>query len=262
MNRKRFFALVAGSVVTFSIVVGCQPAPTSVTITVSAASSLNDAFQELAKQWEQDTGNKIAFNFGSTGQLAQQIERGASPDLFVAADRKQIDLLDQKGLIQSDTKALYGRGRLVIWTKQDSSLTLNSLKDLTQPEVKRIAIANPDRAPYGMAAKQALESLGIWQAIQPKLVFSETIQQAQQYAETGNVDVALTALALSIQKPGKWELVPEDLHKPLDQTMAVPKSAKYPGQGKQFAAFINSQKGRPTMQKYGFVLPGEPIAKQ
>ncbi|MGG6288013.1 molybdate ABC transporter substrate-binding protein [Leptolyngbya sp. AN03gr2] len=204
----------------------------------------------------------MAFNFGSTGQLAQQIERGASPDLFVAADQKQIDLLDQKGLIQSDTKALYGRGRLVIWTKPERSLTVKSLKELTQPEVKRIAIANPDRAPYGMAAKQALESLGIWDTIQPKLVLSETIQQAQQYAETGNVDVALTALALSIQKPGKWELVPEDLHKPLDQTMAVPKSAKHPEQGKQFAAFINSQKGRPTMQKYGFILPGESIAKQ
>jgi len=262
MNRKPFFALMIWFVVAFSIVVGCQPAPTSVTITVSAASSLNDAFQDLSKQWEQDTGNKIAFNFGSTGQLAQQIERGASPDLFVAADRKQIDLLDQKGLIQPDTKALYGRGRLVIWTKQESPLTVKSLKDLAKPEIKRIAIANPDRAPYGMAAKQALESLGIWNTIQPKLVLSETIQQAQQYAETGNVDVALTALALSIQKPGKWDLVPENLHKPLDQTMAVPKSAKYPEQGKQFAAFINSPKGRPTMQKYGFILPGESIAKQ
>lgn len=254
--------LVAWFSIAMSIVVGCQPAPTSTSITVSAASSLTDALQELGKQWEQDTGNKAVFNFGSTGQLAQQIERGASLDLFVAADRQHIDALDQKGLMRSETKALYGRGRLVIWTKQDSSFTVKTLQDLTRSNIKRIAIANPERAPYGMAAKQALESLGIWQTVQPKLVTSETIQQAQQYAKTGNVDVALTALALSIQKPGKWQLVPENLHQPIDQMMAVPKSAKYSEQGKQFAAFINSQKGRPTMQKYGFVLPGESIATQ
>lgn len=267
MNRRRFLTFAILLPIAFSIVVGCQSKSTvqsssSITINVSAASSLNDAFKELGRQWEQDTGNKIVFNFGSTGQLAQQIERGATPDLFVAADKKQIDELDQKNLIQSETKKLYGRGRLVIWTKQESPLTLKDLKDLTQPEVKRIAIANPDRAPYGMAAKQALEKLGIWQEIEPKLVLAENIRQAQQYAETGNVDVALIALALSVQKPGKWQLVAEDLHKPLDQMMVVPKSAKHPEQGKLFAEFINSQKGRPIMQKYGFVLPGEKIAQE
>ncbi|MBW4442795.1 MAG: molybdate ABC transporter substrate-binding protein [Plectolyngbya sp. WJT66-NPBG17] len=265
MNRKRFFTLAVWFSIVVSIVAGCQPTNqivSSTTITVSAASSLNDAFQELGKQWEQETGNKITFSFGSTGQLAQQIERGASPDLFVAADRQQIEALDQKALIQSNTKKLYGRGRLVIWTKQDSPLTIKDLKDLTRSEVKRIAIASLDRAPYGVAAKQALESLGIWQAVQPKLVFAENIRQAQQYAETGNVDVALTALSLSVKKPGKWQLVAENLHQPLDQMMAVPKSAKHPEQGKLFADFINSQKGRPTMQKYGFVLPGASVAKE
>jgi molybdate transport system substrate-binding protein len=274
MNRKRFLMVMAWISVAVSIVVGCnQTMPTAqtssspvalaepVTITVSAAADLNYAFQELGKQWEQETGNKITFNFGSTGQLAQQIERGASADLFAAANRKFIEDLDQRGLIQSNTKKVYGRGRIAIWARQDSLLNLKELKDLTQSDVKRVAIANPDHAPYGMAAKQAMESAGIWQAMQPKLVLGENIRQTQQYAETGNVDAAIVALSLSVQKPGKWHLIPENLHQPLEQMMAVPKSAKHAEQGRQFADFVESAKGRPIMQKYGFVLPGEAVSQ-
>ncbi|MBD1859127.1 molybdate ABC transporter substrate-binding protein [Leptolyngbya sp. FACHB-1624] len=265
MNRRRFFAFASLLLLSCTIVVGCQSKPavqTPATITVSAAADLKYAFQDLATQWEQETGHKVVLNFGSTGQLAQQIERGASPDLFAAANKSFIEALDQKGLIQSETKLLYGRGRLVIWTKPNRELALKDLKDLTRPEIQRIAIANPNHAPYGVAAQQALESIGIWQEIQPKLVLAENIRQAQQYAETGNVDVALVALSLSVHKSGKWQLIPEELHKPLDQMMAVPKRAQHPGLGQEFAKFIDSQKGRPTMQKYGFVLPGEKIAAE
>jgi molybdate transport system substrate-binding protein len=227
-------------------------------LTVSAAADLNYVFPEIGKLWEQETGNQVAFNFGSTGQLAHQIERGAPVDLFAAANKKFVEDLAEKGLVFADTKTLYGIGRLTLWQREGSTLPIQDIKDLTNPEIKRVAIANPDHAPYGVAAREALQAAGIWDKIQTKLVFGENIRQTQQYAETGNVDLAITALSVSIGKPGKWVLVSADLHKPLEQMLAVPKSAPHPEIAKQFAAFINNeQKGRPLMQKYGFVLPGE-----
>ncbi|MBI4782726.1 MAG: molybdate ABC transporter substrate-binding protein [Oscillatoriophycideae cyanobacterium NC_groundwater_1537_Pr4_S-0.65um_50_18] len=253
--------LTACGVSTLSASSPTSPAlePAAVTLTVSAASDLSEVFPALGKLWQQETGNSVTFNFGSTGQLAQQIERGAPVDLFAAANKKFVEDLDKAGLILSDTKALYGRGRIVIWSRQGSPLDLKELKELTRSEVKRIAIANPDHAPYGVAAKQALQSLGIWDEIQPKLVLGENIKQTQQYAETGNVDVAIAALSISMNKPGQWTLIPENLHQPLEQMLAVPKNTTHPAIAQQFAAFINGAKGRPLMLRYGFVLPGEEL---
>lgn len=233
----------------------------SVTLTVSAAADLTNAFQEMGKLFEQETGNKVSFNFGSTGQLAQQIERGAPVDLFAAANKSFIEELDKKGLVIPDTKALYARGRITLWTKENSPLNLKQIKDLSKPEVKRIAIANPDHAPYGIAAREAFQSVGIWDAVQPKLVFGENVRQTLQYAESGNVDVAIAALSLSVNKPGRWELIPDNLHKPLDQMLAVIKKTSHESQAREFAKFINGSKGRLLMRKYGFVLPGEEPVK-
>lgn len=235
------------------------PAAEPITLTVSAAADLNYAFPEIGALWEQKTGNKVVFNLGSTGQLAQQIERGAPVDLFAAANKSFVEQLDQAGLVFSDTKALYGIGRLTLWQREDSTVVVRDLEDLLKPEVQRMAIANPDHAPYGMAAREALQSAGLWETLQPKLVLGENVKQTQQYAETGNVEVALVALSLSVGKPGQWTLVPEALHKPLEQMLAVPKNAPHPEAARHFAAFINGEQGRPIMRKYGFILPGEKL---
>jgi len=234
-----------------------MPTAEPITLTVSAAADLNYVFPAIGQLWEQETGHRVTFNMGSTGQLAQQIERGAPVDLFAAANKKFVEDLDAKGLVHSDTKALYGVGRLTLWQREAGTHEINDIKDLLKPEIQRIAIANPDHAPYGLAAKEALQSVGIWEVIQPKLILGENIKQTQQYAETGNVDVAIAALSISVEKPGKWVLVPEELHKPLEQMLVVPKSAPHPEAAQQFAAFINSETGRPLMRKYGFILPGE-----
>lgn len=267
--KRRYFFLfsLVGLLVVFSGLFLNQPLPFSalqtpaaqkpVTLTVSAAADLNYVFKEIGALWEKETGNKVTFNFGSTGQLAQQIERGAPVDLFAAANKSYIEDLDKLGLIMSNTKALYGRGRIGIWTRQDSKLNPKDIKDLIKPEYKRVAIANPDHAPYGIAAKEAMQSVGIWDAMKPKLVLGENIRQTQQYVETGNVDVGIVALSLSVNKPGKWQLISGNLHKPIDQMLAVVKKSRYQAQAQQFAQFINGSKGRPLMKKYGFVLPGE-----
>lgn len=271
MNKKKVITFLSLIVVTLCAIAGCISPPIeqantpsvpnvkqeSVQLIVSAAADLNYVFPEIAKLWEQETKHQVTFNFGSTGQLAQQIDRGAPVDLFAAANKKFVEELDKKGLIFSDTKALYGVGRITLWQKEGSTLEIKDIKDLTKPEIKRVAIANPDHAPYGVAAKEAMQSVGIWEALQSKLVFGENIKQTQQYAETGNVDVAIVALSLSVNKSGKWTLIPSELHKPLEQMMAVPKSSPHPDVAKKLAAFINGEKGRLLMRKYGFILEGE-----
>lgn len=233
---------------------------TPVTLTVSAAADLTPAFEELGRLFERETGVKAMFNFGSTGQLTQQIEQGAPVDLFAAANARFIEELERKNLILPDTKALYAQGRITIWTRADSPLRIEHIQDLARADVRKIAIANPEHAPYGVAACEALQSTGIWEAVRPKLVFGENVLQTLQYAETGNVDAAIVALSISVGSNGRWTLVPQEAHQPLNQTLAVIRGARREAEARRFAAFINSPPGRAMMLKYGFVLPGEEIA--
>src|SRR5882724_8944479 len=134
-------------------------------LTVAAAADLAPAFEELGREFQATHQIKVVFSFGSTGLLARQIENGAPMDLFAAANTDYIDQLDKQGLIVSDTKTIYARGRITLWTRKDSPQRIEKISDLTRPEVKRIAIANPDHAPYGMAAREALQRVGVWENV-------------------------------------------------------------------------------------------------
>lgn len=230
-------------------------------IVVSAASDLTPAFQELGREFERREGTGVVFNFGSTGQLAQQIEQGAPVDLFAAANVSYVDGLERQGLVLPGTKTLYAQGRITLWTRGDGALKPERLEDLARPEFKKVAIANPEHAPYGVAAREALQAAGVWEAVSPKLVYGENVSQTLQYAESGNVDAAVVALSLSTQSRGRWVLIPAGLHRPLDQALAVVKSTRHPEEARRFASFVNSEWGRGVMRRYGFVLPGEEPAK-
>ena len=253
-------ALLAAFFLTLVCVTACKDQFQSSTnrpneLTVAAASDLTPAFEELGRAFESIHKTKVVFVFGSTGLLTRQIENGAPMDLFAAANVSYIDQLEQKGLTIPGTKALYARGRITLWTPAMSNVRLVGIEDLARPEVQRVAIANPDHAPYGLAARQALESAGVWDRVRPKLVFGDNIRQTLQYAETGNVEVSIVALSLSLQSNGRWTLIPEELHKPIDQALAVIKTTKNEQSARAFAAFIASPEGRAIMQKYGFLLP-------
>lgn len=251
-----YISLILGAALLTSCASRNDVRPTA-TLTVSAAADLTPAFEELGKLFERETSIKASFNFGSTGQLTQQIENGAPVDLFAAANMSFIEELERKNLILPDTKALYAQGRISIWTRSDSPLRIERVEDLARADVRRIAIANPEHAPYGAAAREALQQGGVWQAVQPKLVFGENIMQTLQYAETGNVDAAIVALSISIGSAGRWTLVPQEAHQPLNQALAVIRGTRREAEARRFAAFINSQPGRAVMCKYGFILPGE-----
>jgi molybdate transport system substrate-binding protein len=239
----------------------CRSSPSAinspVTLTVSAAADLMPAFEELGQLFKNETGINVIFNFGSTGQLTQQIEQGAPVDLLAAANVSFVEELERQNLIFSNTKALYAQGRITLWTREDSALKLERVEDLAKPEVRRIAIANPEHAPYGEAAREALQSAGIWDRVSSRLVFGENISQTLQYAETGNVDAAIVALSLSVNSKGHWVLISDQLHQPLAQALAVIRSTRHYAEAREFATFINSPQGRPIMRKYGFILPGE-----
>jgi len=224
-------------------------------ITVAAASDLTNAFNELGREFEATNKIKVVFVYGSTGLLTRQIENGAPMDIFAAANVSYIDQLAQEGLIVPDTKQIYARGRITLWTTADSPLKIETVADLARPEVKRIAIANPDHAPYGLAAQQALQRAGIWDAVKPKLVYGDNIRQTLQYGETGNVDVAIVALSLSQQSKGRWVLLPDQLHDPIDQALAVIKTTHNEAAARAFANFVSGPRGREILEKYGFAFP-------
>jgi molybdate transport system substrate-binding protein len=251
----RLLRIVCAALVFFAACGGKKAEPRS--ITVMAASDLTPAFEELGREFERQKGVRVRFSFGSTGNLARQIENGAPADVFAAADVSFIEGLEAEGLVVPGTRALYARGRLTLYTAADSGHNFTKLEDLAGPEVERFAIANPEHAPYGVAAREALEESGLWEKVKDKCVFGEDVRTAQQFAETGNVDAAVVALSLSVRGSGRRVLVPEELHRPLDQALAVVKGAKNEQDARAFAAFVNGPEGRPVMRKYGFVLPGE-----
>ena len=239
------------------IMTGCQEGSRPdggppVKITISAASDLGPAFREIGALFEEETGIQTGFNFGSTGQLAQQIEQGAPVDLFAAADVGRIDALEAKGLILPDTKKVYALGRITLWTRADNPLRLERIEDLLRAEVRRVAIANPEHAPYGVAARQAMQSAGIWEKMQDSLVLAENAQQALQYAQTGNVDAAVVPLSLSDQGGGRWVLIPAELHRPIVQAMAVITGTQHEREARMFADFVTGPRGKDVLGKYGF----------
>ena len=244
------------------VLTGCQGGsvrntPQPVTLTISAASDLGPAFREIGPLFEAATGIKTSFNFGSTGQLAQQIEQGAPVDVFAAADAARIAALGARGLVISDTVKVYAVGRIVLWTREDSPLRIERVEDLLRPDVRKIAIANPDHAPYGVAARQAMQSAGIWEQVQDRLVLAENVQQALQYAQGGNVDVAIVAHSLAVQGGGRWTLAPAELHEPIVQVLAVISRTAHEREARRFADFVTGPQGCEVLQKYGFTLPGQ-----
>jgi len=249
-GMSRYFPLLLALVAA-----GCGGRPNAsarLELNVATAANLTKVFAELGQTFEQQTGIHVTFSFGATTQLAQQIEHGAPFDVFAAADTEHIDELARKNLIIPSTRAIYARGKLVLWVP-DERVPVERLEDLARPGVKHIAIANPQLAPYGRAAVETLHALHLWDAVQPKIVYGQNISTATQYAATGNVDAAFTALALVNDKTrGRKIEIPESLHAPIDQAIAVVRSTSKPDQARKFVEFITGAQARGVLRRYGY----------
>ena len=226
-------------------------------LTVFAAADLAFALKDIIAKFEQTHDARVNLVTGSTGQLAQQIAHGAPADVFFAANESFIDDLIQRGAIIPETRALYAQGRIVLATRKDRGPRLTDLKDLTDPRIRRIAIANPQHAPYGKAAEEALRTVGLWDTLQPKLVYGENIRHTLQFLETGGVDAAIIALSIANVPEINSVLIDAGLHKPLNQAVGVVKRSPHPERSLALIQYVNGPEGRAIMKKYGFLLPGE-----
>jgi molybdate transport system substrate-binding protein len=232
-------------------------------IRVAAAADLRFAFDELARAYEATCRCQIDFSFGSSGTLATQIAEGLDVDIFASADAAYVDDLEKKARILAGSRQVYALGRIVIAAPAGSSLRLEKLDDLVSAAVGKIAIANPEHAPYGRAAKQALVALRLWEDVEGRLVLGENASIATQYVETRNADAGIVPLSLAIQRQAqlRYVLIDDRLHQPLIQVAAVIAGSNQKELASGFVSFINSDQGRPIMRKYGFVLPGELAAR-
>ncbi|MCB0076053.1 MAG: molybdate ABC transporter substrate-binding protein [Anaerolineales bacterium] len=223
---------------------------------VAAAGSLQNAFTELGTAYEAaHPGQTVTFTFTSTGNLASQIENGAPFDLFAAADNETVARLASEGLILPESVQPYGQGRLVMVVDEGSMLALGDLSVLQDSRIRHVAIANPAHAPYGVAAQQALERSALWAALEPKLVIGETVGQAVQFVQSGNAEIALTALSVADLPELRWAAVDPTLYEPLDQSVGIVASSQQQPLAQQFIDFLLSDAGQTIMAKYGFAAP-------
>lgn len=256
MRRRVLAALLALAVPVGSATP--SPAPT-----VAAAADLRFALAELADRFKAATGREVRIAFGSSGNFAQQIENGAPFELFLSADESYVERLAAKRLAR-DAGVLYAIGRIVLFTPLGSPLRSDpSLADLRASigdgRLKRFAIANPEHAPYGRAAREALEGAGLWTSIRPLLVLGENASQATQFATSGSAQGGIVPLSLArapeVARLGTAVLLPETTHRPLRQRMALMRSAG--PVAVEFYAWLQTKPARDVFARHGFALPGE-----
>jgi molybdate transport system substrate-binding protein len=230
---------------------------------IAAASTLQFAIPEIVAAFEAETGMQVRLTFGSSGNFARQIREGAPFQMFLAANESYVLDLAEEGLTQDDGR-LYAQGRIVLIAPHGSTLALDEGLDglaaaLSEGRITRFAIANPDHAPYGMRAMEALQHRQLWDALQPVVVLGENISQAAQFATTGNADGGIIAYSLALAPQvsalATYVLIPADWHEPLNQRMVLLNDAGPVAEA--FYAYMTSPEAQTIMARYGYVAPGE-----
>ncbi len=230
-------------------------------ITVAAAADLSAALQEVAGNFEHKTGVKVKLSFGASGALTQQIQNGAPFDLFFSADMDYPRQLVSAGEADGATLYQYAVGKLVLWVPADSPLDVEhkGMDVLLDPAVKKIAMANPQHAPYGRAAVATLKHYGLYERISDRLVLGENVSQAAQFAESGNAQVGFVALAHAaapaMKGKGKYWEVPADAYPALAQGVVVVSRSQHKKEAAEFEGYMKTKEGADVLRKFGFTVP-------
>lgn len=268
MKKRRVFSLIGWMVSAFLLVVGCSqgtpqnpsaPSPESVELTVSAAASLQDAMKAIAPLYTQQQANiTIIYNFGSSGSLQQQIEQGAPVDIFLSAAPKQMNALQQKDLLLTDTRQDLLKNSIVLVTPKDNT-DISDFQALNTNQVSKLAIGNPDSVPAGQYGKEVLTSLQLYKPLQAKLIFAKDVRQVLAYVETGNVDAGLV-YATDAKVSDNIKVVataPETSHSPIIYPVAVLNESKHPDSAKAFVQFLTTEPAKAVFKTYGFSLAND-----
>jgi len=230
-------------------------------LVVAAAADLSTALKEIGDNYEKKTGVKLKLSFGASGALTQQIQNGAPFDLFFSADMDYPRQLIAAGAADGATLYQYAVGKLVLWVPADSPLDLehNGMNVLLDPSVKKIAIANPQHAPYGRAAVAALKHAGVYDRVADRLVLGENVSQAAQFVESGNAQAGFVALAHAVapgmRGKGKYWEVPVDAYPPLAQGVIVLSHSQHTKEAAELLEYIKTKEAAEVLRKYGFTLP-------
>jgi molybdate transport system substrate-binding protein len=236
--------------------IACNPAPQAprgAELHVAAAANLTRVLGELGAEYQSRANVRIIPSYGATAQLAQQIENGAPFDVFMSADRQHVGDIASRGFALPDTAAVYARGVLVVWAPRRPDV--RKLDELDGPKKMVIVLARPELAPYGAASVEALKNMGIWDKVEKRVAYAPSISVAKQWADTGNGDVAFTAMSLIMDEPGNYFLIDPNLYKPIDQEMCVLKNAASAAAARAFEQFILGHDAREILRRYGYGLP-------
>jgi molybdate transport system substrate-binding protein len=230
--------------------------------TVAAAADLQSAMQDVAARFEKQTGKAVKVTYGSSGNFFQQIQNGAPFDMFFSANLDYPKKLERAGLVESGSYYGYGKGKIVVWVPNDSKLDISSgLKSLLDPKIGKVAVANPQHAPYGQAAVAAMRKEGIYDRVKDKFVLGENISQTASFAVSGAADVGVVALSLALspnmKDKGRYAEIPEGDYPPIEQACVILSSSKNKDTAKQFLAFVKSAAVADILVKYGFDVPRE-----
>ena len=230
-------------------------------ITISAAISLKNAFEEIGKTFmEKRPGVKLVFNFGASGDLARQIEAGAPVDVFASAAQKDMDDIDRKGLLAANSRKNFTGNMVVLVKPVNSTIKLGSLKDLQKGEVKKIAIGNPKTVPAGRYAEEVLKHFNLWDAVKDKLIFAENVRQVLDYVARGEVDAGIVYSTDALVRAKEVRIVaeaPEQSHQPIIYPIAIVKGSKKESLAKEFIDVVTSREGEKVLERYGFRLSGQ-----
>jgi len=229
-------------------------------LTIAAAADLKFALDEIVVLFKHaHPVAQIETIYGSSGNFSTQIRQGAPYDIYFSADIAYPRALKAEGFGSSEVQA-YGIGRIVLWSPSRDAGKM-TLADLTDPSIRKIAIANPRHAPYGKRAEEALKAAGVWEKVEHKLVYGENIAQTAQYVQSGNAQVGIIALSLALSpelvRQGGYALIPDKLHQPLEQGFIITRRAADNSLAREFARFMASKETRVIMTRYGFALPRE-----
>jgi molybdate transport system substrate-binding protein len=250
------FVLVCVSVMLLTTEVGAQ-SKAAHEITVSAAISLKNAFEDIATVFQQrNPGAKVLFNFGASGDLARQIEAGAPVDVFASAAPKDMDHIDHKGLIASNSRKNFAGNAVVLIKPANSNLSINSMEDLRRKEVAKIAIGNPKTVPAGRYAEEVLKHFNLQEALKEKLIFAENVRQVLDYVARGEVDAGLVYSTDAMARSKEVKVVmklPEGSHQPVVYPIGVIKGTKEESLSRAFVDLVISTEGQRILRQYGFI---------
>ena len=229
-------------------------------LSVAAAADLQAALPVIAARFEQDTGRKVALTFGSSGNFFTQIQNGAPFDVLLSADVDYPQRLEHTGQAEPGSLYRYATGRIAVWTRNDSGIDVSKgLAALASPQVRRIAIANPDHAPYGRAAVAALRHEHLYERVEHKLVRGENISQAAQFAESGNADAGIVALSLALapamKNAGTFVEIPESFYPPIEQAAVVLAASTQKAAAHEFVRYLAAADSVRIFATFGFERP-------